>query len=86
MRTVGRATTAGRLKARSAVDRQGGGVLVGVAPSRKGGLGRYRDGQFRAFADGRPSGVAINLYRGQEFGCDQSAAQQPPDGRRREAP
>jgi hypothetical protein len=85
VRTVGRATTAGRLKARSAVDRQGG-VLVRVAPSRKGGSGRYRDGQFRAFADGRPSGVAINLYRGQEFGCDQSAAQQPPDGGRREAP
>ena len=32
------------------------------------------------------SGVARNLLRGQELGCKRSAAQQPPDGRRRKAP
>ena len=79
-------------KARSAVGRRG--AMLGVAPPRrKGGSGRYRHWLLRSLGDGEGGQLQ---WRSQKFDKgagvrvqtvgDQSATQQPPDGRRLEAP
>ena len=75
-------------KARSAVGRRGA-MLGSPLPAVKGDRSGTVIGCSPLWEMGRGasySGVARNLLRGQELGCKRSAAQQPPDGRRREAP